>query len=139
MKLSCKTGGLVQALLALSLLSGCGSLRYYQHDKAAVLSGESLGDLRMKVGSRVKLLRHSSGIMWGGYISGVAVADSSVVSVEYGSKGRGDRWDPEVYLLGLKPGVSAAVYMNRMGGISEFSEGGLEESDGDGVFTIYVE
>ena len=124
--------------LAGCLLSSCGTLRYYQHPKA-LSSTEGLRNLHLKVGQSVKLLRHSSGLIWGGYIHGVDVEDSTLIDVRYGKGGKGDSFDPLVELVGLKPGSCRVVYSNRLGADFDFEdEGELSRAKGR-VFTIYVE
>ena len=120
------------------LVAGCGSIRYYQHKGGPPYSSK-LQDVHLKVGQRVKVLKHSSGLMWGGYIHGVAVEDLSIVEVQYGKDGKGDRWDPLVSLVGVKPGHCRAAYVNRMGDFPDFENGDDLRKNVDGAFTVYVE
>ena len=103
------------------LLTGCGGLTYYAHDEVPSLRGKALSAVTVEAGQTIKLLKHSTGLMWGGFKEGVVVEDSTIVEVRYGKDGS-DNWAPTVYLIGLKPGTTRAVYCNRLGERPDFSQ-----------------
>jgi hypothetical protein len=60
-----------------------------------------------------------------GRIIAIQVADVTLAAEVRSSlrTARGtDHWDPKVYLIGLKPGTTRAVYCNRMGEQLDFSK-----------------
>lgn len=106
---------LVSALVSV-LLTSCGGVRYYQHAGNVAPQGEVLEPVILRVGETKKVVKHTMGLMsiGGGYIQGVYVQDPSVVSVRYGEDGQGDKFEPLQTISGLKPGVTRAIYGNRL-------------------------
>ena len=90
------------------VLSGCGGLTYYAHDDVRSSEARALPPVMLNSGQELKMLKHSSGLMWGGYKEGIVIEDSSIAAVRYGKDGS-DSWAPTVFLIGLKPGTTRAV------------------------------
>lgn len=114
---------LLTAIILTSLLSACGSVKHYYHGDTVFQTrpaGTPLETITIEVGQDVKLLKHTQGLMWGGYIQGVAIEDPDIVSLRFG-KDNSNSFDPTVYIKGLKPGVTRAVYCNRIGERPDFS------------------
>lgn len=112
----------ISPVVLVLLLTGCGGLTYYAHDRVPSLKEQALPAVTMETGQTIKLLKHSTGFMWGGYKEGLVVEDPSIAEVRYGADGS-DNWAPTVYLVGLNPGTTRAVYCNRLGERPDFSQG----------------
>ncbi|MFC4992062.1 hypothetical protein [Rubritalea tangerina] len=105
---------LVLAGMVVLGLTGCGGIRYAQHDARAVRSGGELSPVHLEVGGAKKVVTHRQGVaLVGGYREGVWLEDESVAEVRYGDGS--DRFAPEVYLVGKKEGETWAWYGNRLG------------------------
>ncbi|MBT8045422.1 MAG: hypothetical protein KJO79_10765 [Verrucomicrobiae bacterium] len=116
-------------------LSGCGGLKRYYHPDPVTDPGETLAPVTISVGDSIRLLKHSRGLMWGGYIDGVAIENPRVVKIRYGKDHK--NWsDPSLYLIGLKPGVTRAVYCNRIGQQPDFEN--LRDQERQRCFQIIV-
>ena len=112
-----------------AILTSCGGLNYYVHDNVPPLRGESLAPVTLNTGQTIRVLKHSSGLMWGGYTEGLTIEDSSIVSIRYGrirsnatSSDESDTWAPHLSIKGNKPGTTRAVYCNRLGEQPDFSK-----------------
>lgn len=103
----------------ISMLTSCGGVTRYYHRDISTSSRTPEGTLAtvtIRAGQEVKFLKHSRGLMWGGYIEGLAIEDPNIVSLQYGNKGQnGDPFTPLLSIKGLQPGTTRAAYTNRMG------------------------
>ncbi|NWK57132.1 hypothetical protein HW115_16035 [Verrucomicrobiaceae bacterium N1E253] len=124
-----------------SLFCSCGGVKYYQHDRTLVKMGKPLPPLRLLVGERIPVVKHTTGVtsIGGGYFTGLFVETPGLVEIKYGPDGRGDRFAPLLSIEGLRPGVTQASYGNRLGEVPDFSSPGSTSNVLGQSFTIEVE
>ncbi|WP_435895865.1 hypothetical protein [Oceaniferula spumae] len=129
----------ILALFVVSLLlCSCGGITHYQHDEVPAKSGAKLSPVTINVGQRVRILKHTRGLMWGGYIETVAVENTSIAIATRGNGTAADQSSPNVYLTGLKPGITRAAYCNELGSFS-FEPEHLTPSMHRRIFEIRVQ
>ncbi|GAA5495125.1 hypothetical protein Rhal01_01297 [Rubritalea halochordaticola] len=96
------------------LLTSCGGITHYVHKDAETRSGQ-MTPVTLKAGEEKLMLKHTQGIaIVGGYKEGISVEDSSIAQVRYGDGSEADSYAPKAYLIGKKPGITRAVYTNRL-------------------------
>ena len=108
------------------LFTSCGGIKYYKHptlSKRSHPQASPLDPVVLNAGEKVKLLKHTRGmIIGGGYIEGVVIEDPTLVAAHYGKAAKSDRFAPLVTVTGLKSGSTRAVYCNRLGERPNFTQ-----------------
>ena len=104
------------------LLTSCGGIRHYLHTDVPAPAGQQLAPVALTVGESVKAVKHTRGVaIAGGYVEGITIEDPTIAMVRYGIDGNGDRFDPVVRIVGLRPGTTRAAYGNRLGEKPKFA------------------